>query len=103
LFDTSIPEQVLGALAPAPWRRWAIRRLHLDQMLLETKATGYHWQRFWIQLLLIDRIRDMLRLIGRGLFPEEAWLRARYGVATPASLWSARLLHPWRLLTAARA
>jgi hypothetical protein len=44
----------------------------------------------------------MARLIGRGLFPEAAWLRARYGAGTGASLWRARLLHPWRLLTAAR-
>jgi hypothetical protein len=103
LFDTPVPDEVLEALAPAPWRRWAIRRLQLDRMLLETKTTGYHWRRFWIQLLLVDRIRDVLRLVWRGLFPEEAWLRARYGAGTSASLWRARLLHPWRLITAARA
>jgi hypothetical protein len=102
LLDTPIPDEVLGALAPAPWRRRAIRRLRLDRMLLETTSAGYHRRRFWIQLLLIDRIRDMVRLIGRALFPEAAWLRARYGASTGASLWRARLLHPWRLLTAAR-
>jgi hypothetical protein len=102
LFDTRIPDEVLGALAPAAWRRRAIRRLRLDRMLLEMTSAGYHRRRFWIQLLLVDRIRDMARLIGRGLFPEAAWLRARYGAGTGASLWRARLLHPWRLLTAAR-
>jgi hypothetical protein len=102
LFDTPIPDEVLGALAPAPWRRRAIHRLQLERMLLEMTSAGYHRRRFWIQLLLIDRIRDMVRLIGRGLFPESAWLRARYGAEPGASLWRARLLHPWRLLTAAR-
>ena len=102
LFNTPIPDEVLGALAPAPWRRQAIRGLRLDQMLLEMTPAGYRRQRFWIQLLLIDRVRDMLRLVGRGLFPEEAWLRARYGADTPTSLWRARLLHPLRLVTAGR-
>jgi Uncharacterised nucleotidyltransferase len=102
LLDTPIPDQVLDDLAPAPWRRQTIRRLQLDRMLIEMMSTRYHRRRFWIQLLLIDRIRDMARLVGRGLFPEDAWLRARYGADTGATLWRARLLHPWRLLTAAR-
>jgi Uncharacterised nucleotidyltransferase len=103
LFDTPIPDEVLGALAPGPWRQRAIHRLQLDQKLLEMRAADYHRRRFWIQLLLVDRIRDMMRLIWRGLFPEDAWLSARYGVGTPASLWRARLMHPWHLVTAGRA
>jgi hypothetical protein len=102
LLDTPIPDDVLNALAPSSGRRRAIQRLQLDRMLIEMRSAGYHRRRFWIQLLLIDRLRDMARLIGRGLFPEDAWLCARYGAGTGASLWRARLLHPWRLLTAAR-
>jgi hypothetical protein len=102
LFDTPIPGEMLDALAPAPWRRRAIGRLRLDTKLLQMTTAGYHRRRFWIQLLLIDRLPDMARLLARGLFPESAWLRARYGAETGASLWCARLLHPWRLLTTTR-
>jgi hypothetical protein len=103
LFNTPVPDAVLGSLAPAPWRRRAIGRLRLEQMLIEMKPGGYRRRRFLIQLLLIDRGRDAARMMWRGLFPEEQWLRARYGVDTPSSLWRARLLHPWRLVTAGRA
>jgi hypothetical protein len=102
LLDSPIPDDVLNALAPAPWRRRAIRRLQLKRMLIEMTPAGYRRRRFWIQLLLIDRSRDVARLVVRGLFPGDAWLRARYGVSTGALLWRARLLHPWRLLTEAR-
>jgi hypothetical protein len=103
LLGTAIPDEVLGSLAPDPWHCRAIERLRLERMLIEMKRYGYRRQRFVIQLLLIDRGRDMARLIGRGLFPEEEWLRARYGADTPSSLWRARLTHPWKLITAGRA
>lgn len=103
LLDTPIPVGALQALAPAPWRRRTIEWLCLEQRLLEMSAGGYSRQRFWIQLLLTDRARDARRLVARGLCPESAWLRARYGVRSPAELWRERLLHPWRLLTSARA
>ncbi len=103
LLGTPVPADALQALAPAPWQGRAIDRLRLDQRLLEMSAGGYSRLRFWIQLLLTDRARDACRLVIRGLYPETAWLRARYGVRSPAELWRERLLHPWRLLTSARA
>ena len=37
--------------------------------------------RFVYMLLLVDRNTDMLKLIGRTLWPEREWLAARYGQA----------------------
>jgi hypothetical protein len=103
LLGTPVPETVLRSLAPSPWRRWGIGRLQLEQGLLEMWPGGYRHRRFLVQLLLVDRTRDATRLLWRGLFPEPAWLSARYGVSTPGAVWRARLAHPWRLLTSARA
>jgi hypothetical protein len=41
-------------------------------------------RRFVYQLLLVDRVRDAVRLLGRALWPEREWLAARYGTVTPA-------------------
>jgi hypothetical protein len=103
LLGTPVPAQMVVVLSPSAWRRWAVRQLRLERKLVEMSPGGYHHGRFLIQLLLVDRGRDMARLIGRGLFPEGEWLRARYAADTPSSLWRARLTHPWKLITAGRA
>ena len=45
--------------------------------------------RYVFLLLLIDRERDMLRLVYRALWPEREWLIARYGRYT----FTTRLRH----------
>jgi hypothetical protein len=104
LMGTKAPDEVLDALAPPRWRRWLIGRLHLEEALLAMWPGGYGYRRFLVQLALVDRTRDGVRLLWRGLFPEAAWLRARYGVLPPGtSLWRLRLRHLWSLATSARA
>mgnify|MGYP000848229663 FL=1 len=76
--------------------------LHLERALIEMWPGGYQRRRFLIQLLLGDRLRDMARLLWRGVYPEAAWLRARYGVETGRSLWRVRLAHVGQLATSAR-
>jgi hypothetical protein len=44
-------------------------------------------RRFVLQLLLVDRPRDALRLIFRALWPEADWLAARYGRAGVGVRW----------------
>jgi hypothetical protein len=104
LMDTKTPNEALLALAPARWRRWLISRLQLEKALLTMHPGGYGYRRFAIQLALVDRTRDGFWLLWRGLSPEAAWLRARYGVLPPGtSLWRLRLRHLWSLATSARA
>ena len=43
--------------------------------------------RFVYQLLLVDRTRDAVRLLGRALWPEREWLALRYGTVTPSIRW----------------
>ncbi len=103
LLDTAAPDAALQTLAPPRWRRWLIDRLHLDEALVAMQPGGYGYRRFVIQLALIDRTRDGARLLWRGLFPEAAWLQARYAALPGQSLWRLRLEHVWRLATSARA
>ncbi|MCZ7574882.1 MAG: hypothetical protein M5U01_40545 [Ardenticatenaceae bacterium] len=100
---TAVPDEVLTALVPSPGWRWAIGRLALDRALLALWPGGYRHRRFLIQTLLVDRPQDAARLLGRALFPEAAWLQGRYGAGSAGALWRARVEHPWRLLTTARA
>lgn len=102
LLDSAAPAAAMQALAPPRWRRWLIDRLDLDGSLLAMRPGGYGYRRFLIQMALVDRMRDGVRLLWRGLVPETAWLQARYGVAPGQSLWRLRLGHVWRLATAAR-
>ncbi len=103
LLGTTIPGEIMTVLSPAVWQRWAIRQLRLERELIEMSPGGYRHRRLLIQLFLVDRTRDAARLIWRGLFPESAWLQARYGISTPGALARARLAHPLRLLLSARA
>ncbi len=102
LLDTAVPAGCLERLAPSPLRRRLMEPLHLERALIEMWPGGYQRRRFLIQLLLGDRLRDMARLLWRGVYPEAAWLRARYGVETGRSLWRVRLAHVGQLATSAR-
>lgn len=96
---TAVPAAVLQTLAPSRWRRWLIDRMDLDTAVLAMKPGGRGHRRLLIQMALVDRLRDGARLLWRGLVPESAWLRARYGQAPGQSLWRLRLRHVWRLAT----
>jgi hypothetical protein len=74
-------------LAPSPLRRRLLRRLVDDRSLLAMRdITQGPWQ-FVLQVLLVDRPRDALRLIWRALWPEDEWLIARYGQASRRARW----------------
>jgi hypothetical protein len=47
-------------------------------------------------MLLVDRLRDGARLLGRALWPEDAWLAARYG---RQGFWQ-RWQHIWSAIRA---
>ncbi len=103
LWGAPVPATTLTALQPGPVHRLAIATLDLKKVVLQMQAASYTYRRFVIQILLTDRLRDAWRLVWCALFPEADWLRARYGVETPAAIRRERLLHPLRLLTSARA
>lgn len=97
LLGTPIPAEVLATLAPSTTRQAIIRRLDLGRTILEAHPADYRLRRYVVQLALTDRPLDSLRLMGRALFPDSAWLRARYPDQPDARL----PLHHWRRLVTA--
>lgn len=74
-------DAAIAALAPSRWRRAMLRRFVDARYVLEGRDMTGGPRRLVFQLLLVDRPRDAARLIGRTLWPERAWLQARYGGA----------------------
>ncbi len=76
-------EAAIAALRPSAVRRRLLRRFVDGGAVLEGRDMTGGPRRLAFQLLLVDRPVDALRLLGRGLWPEEGWLAARYGAAGP--------------------
>ena len=79
LFGTSGLDELLQQLQPSFWRRRYLRQLVSPESILLGADLSSGRIRFLYLLLLVDRVRDMVRLIFRTLWPEQEWLRARYG------------------------
>lgn len=96
LFGLPASADAIGGLRPGVVRRRLLSRLaHADSVLAGRDLTlGPLPLRFIYQLLLVDRARDAARLLGRALWPEDDWLAARYGMATPTVRWR----HLWAAL-----
>jgi hypothetical protein len=86
----------VASLQPGALRQAWLQRLVSPAALLAGRELRRGANRFLLLLLLVDRPRDMVRLAGRTLWPERAWLEARYGA--PTSIGQ----HLWRLLRSRR-
>jgi hypothetical protein len=71
-------EEVLNKLQPSTWRRQQLHRFVSPQSILAGRDLRDYRERFLFLLLLVDRLRDAGRLVGRTLWPEDEWLAARY-------------------------
>jgi hypothetical protein len=85
-------QAALAPLRPSRPRRGLLTRLVTPGSLLTGVDIRHSRQRFLLLLLLVDRPRDMIRLIFRTLWPEAAWLAARYQDNT------GRRQHLWHVL-----
>jgi len=70
---------VLLGLQPPGVRRAALATRIDPDVMLDGKDLRRPWTRHLLLLILVDRARDALRLVARALWPEKAWLSARYG------------------------
>lgn len=73
---------IMPRLAPSRLRQACLARLvNVERIVAQTDVRDSRL-RFILLLFLVDRPRDLLKLIGRTLWPERAWLQARYGNST---------------------
>ncbi|MCB0079188.1 MAG: nucleotidyltransferase family protein, partial [Anaerolineales bacterium] len=99
LFGTSISASFFGDLRPPRLRRELLASLDpVEWLIFEEGERQLNHRRFLIQLALIDRPHDGLRLMRHALFPDAEWLRLRYDATTTRQLWNERLRHPLRVL-----
>jgi hypothetical protein len=78
-------EEALVSLSPTSLRRVLLKSLVSPRSVLEGRDLRQSPLRYLILLLLVDRPWDATYLVFRTLWPEEEWLKARYGVQ--ASRW----------------
>ena len=84
LFGLPDAGAAIAGLKPGRVRRSLLGRFADPDSMLAGRDPRHGPRRFIYQLLLVDHTRDAARLLWRALWPEDAWLAARYGSATPA-------------------
>jgi hypothetical protein len=72
-------DTVLQELRPSAWRRRQLAQIVSPESLLAGHDIRRGRARFQLLLLLVDHPPDAARLVYRTLWPEKAWLQARYG------------------------
>ncbi|MEZ4514482.1 MAG: nucleotidyltransferase family protein [Chloroflexota bacterium] len=82
-------EPALDTLRPSFLRRWLFSHILAPEKAINGFALPHPALRFPLLLLLVDRPRDAAKMIFRTLWPEKAWLQARYGghVSRWGHLW----------------
>ncbi len=88
--------EAVRQLQPSALRRRILHYFVNCETLIEMRDLSISRWRFVFLLLLIDRVRDAFRLIGRTLWPEAAWLKIRYGEATVKVRFGHLLSAIWR-------
>jgi hypothetical protein len=73
----------MATLSPSPLRRGLLSLFVSQESLLRMRDLRHGPSRFGLQLLLVDRPRDAVRLLWRAIWPEREWLALRYGAMTP--------------------
>jgi hypothetical protein len=72
-------EPALHTLRPSLVHRWLLGRILAPEKVINGFALPHPALRFPLLLLLVDRPRDIAKMVFRTLWPEKAWLQARYG------------------------
>jgi hypothetical protein len=95
---TPVPAGVLADLAPsALWacRLYAIQRITgADRQPIFARRSIGRRAKYLVQVLLVERGRDLLSMLFKVLFPGREWLIARYELKSSSQVALYRLLHP---------
>ncbi len=93
-------ELPLRSLAPSRLRQRILHHFVSPPRMMDGIHLSSGPQRFLYLLLLVDRLRDALVLVGRTFFPDRTWLTLRYGLqgAARPRVFLQRLWHPLRIL-----
>lgn len=87
-------EPAIQQLRPARWRAAALQRFITPEKIVQQYDYTLHKSRLLLLLLLVDRPAGLARLVGRTIWPTQAWLTARYKQpVSPLYHWQYILKH----------
>ena len=89
VFDLPPLPEPIQQLLPRGGQRAALTHFVSPQAIVEGQQLSAGRRRLLYLLCMTDRTRDSLHLIRHTLWPDDAWLAARYG----RSDWEMRLRH----------
>ncbi len=107
LLGVSVPEDVLAALQPDPFRRWWHERYLPEEKVLSLQPMwrpdfSFYFiplfKRLLPDLLVMGRRGDKLRYLLRLLLPPPGWLRDYYKLSHTPRIAVHYLLHPLKLM-----
>jgi hypothetical protein len=99
LLETAVPLPVLQVLQPPGYRWRVMQRLMPRQPLPPENSTSVARNRL-LRVSLIDRPRDIIKMVLRTLFPRREWLVARYTLKDGTAVHLYRLIHPLQVMQA---
>lgn len=92
-----LPREILPRLLPG-----RLRRVALNSVMETTRPPSLGGQMndirsYVAETLLMDRLRDVLRVIWTSLFPSRTWVKLHYAVTSKWQISLYRFLHPIRV------
>lgn len=95
LFGPVVDKKILAALKPNKLHLFFINLFIDKNKILSLPDTESSYDKYVIQLLLMDSLVDMLKVVGKSFFPSREWLAHKYNVTNKFKLFIYRLGHPF--------
>jgi hypothetical protein len=92
--DTPLPDDLLKSLDPGWFSRWCLGWLITPESLLANRRTLGRRYPTLVKLALIDRLRDMVLILRKIIFPDKAWREKNLARRSLLAHW----LHIWRVV-----
>lgn len=96
-FGTPVPARVLSSLLPGRSRLTALHAC-IGTSCPPTCSGQVSDSRIYLgEALMMDRLRDVFRVLAWSFFPPRAWVKFHYGLTSPWRISLHRVLHPFRV------
>jgi hypothetical protein len=97
ILGASVPAGVLRRINPSSWRKWLIHRVADPIKGMQGEILSDD-RKYLVQLIVADRLIDVLRVLVWLFVPGPAWLAERYGLTNRFQAWLACFWHPFVIL-----
>lgn len=95
LYGPLVDKEVLAALRPNKLHLAFINLFINKGKILSLPDGPLGYEKYIIQLFLMDNFIDMIKVIGKSFFPSKEWLRYKYSIKNKYNLLLYRIGHPF--------